>query len=190
MQLDTTGTQRFRALAVITMAAALMRLLPHPYNFTPIAGMALFGGAQFKDTRIAFAVPLIAMLLSDLVLAATVYGTTAFRGIPYVYLAFAFTVVLRRWLGPRSASSHIGTAAVAAALLFYLIANFGVWMRGTLYPMTWEGFVTCYTVAIPYLRNAILGNLFYAAILFGGFRLAQRRFAALRIDAPAIAEGS
>ncbi len=53
MQLSTSGKSRFRALVFITLAAALMRLLPHPYNFTPVAGMALFGGAHFRDVRVA-----------------------------------------------------------------------------------------------------------------------------------------
>ncbi len=190
MRMITTGAHRFRALTTITMAAALMRLLPHPYNFTPIAGMALFGGAHFRDTRVAFGIPLIAMFLSDLVLAATVYGSAAFRGMPYVYLAFALTVALGRILGPHRSAARIGAAAVGAALLFYLIANFGVWLPGSLYPMSWEGLVACYLAAIPYLRNALLGNLFYALIFFGGFALAQRRFAVLVDDASVVAEGS
>jgi hypothetical protein len=165
---------------LITLSAALMRLLPHPYNFTPVAGMCLFGGAHFRDLRVAFAVPLLAMFASDLVLASTVYDFSALRSMPIVYLAFALTVVLGRLLGSRSHALRVGSASVGAAVLFYLITNFGVWSRGTLYPMTWEGLVACYVAAIPFLRNAILGNCFYAIVLFGGFWVAQRRFAGLR----------
>ena len=182
MQLSTSGRSRFRALAFITLAAALMRLLPHPYNFTPVAGMALFGGAHFRDVRVAFAVPLLAMFASDLVLAFTVYDIGALRSMPVVYFAFALTVLIGRLLGTRSSALRVGSASVGAALLFYLITNFGVWTRGTLYPMTWEGLVACYVAAIPFLRNAILGNCFYAIVFFGGFRAAQRRFAGLRDD--------
>ena len=166
----------------ITIAAAIMRLLPHPYNFTPVAGMALFGGAHFRDVRVAFAVPLFAMFASDLVLAGTIYDFSALRSMPLVYLAFALTVVLGRLLGPRSSALRVGSASVGTAVLFYLITNFGVWSRGTLYPMTWEGLVACYVAAIPFLRNAILGNCFYAIVFFGGFRVAQRRFAGFRDD--------
>jgi hypothetical protein len=182
LQLSTSGRSRFRALVFITLAAALMRLLPHPYNFTPVAGMALFGGAHFRDVRVALAVPLLAMFASDLVLAGTIYDFSALRSMPLVYLAFALTVVLGRLLGPRSSALRVGSASVGAAALFYLITNFGVWSRGTLYPMTWEGLVACYVAAIPFLRNAILGNCFYAIVFFGGFRVAQRRFAGLRDD--------
>jgi hypothetical protein len=159
-----------------------MRLLPHPYNFTPVAGMALFGGAHFRDVRVAFAVPLFAMFASDLVLSLTVYDIGALRSMPVVYFAFALTVVLGRLLGTRSSALRVGSASVGAALLFYLMTNFGVWTRGALYPMTSEGLVACYAAAIPYLRNAVLGNCFYAIVFFGGFRVAQRRFAGLRDD--------
>jgi hypothetical protein len=182
VQRSTFVNPRFHALVSITLAAAAMRLLPHPYNFTPVAGMALFGGAHFRDLRVAFAVPLLAMFVSDLVLAGTVYDFTAMRNMPIVYVAFALTVVLGRLLGPRSSALRVGSASVGAAVLFYLITNFGVWSRGTLYPMTWEGLVACYVAAIPFLRNAILGNGFYAIVFFGGFALAQRRFATLRGD--------
>jgi len=182
VRLSTSGKSRFRALVFITLGAALMRLLPHPYGFTPVAGMALFGGAHFRDVRVAFAVPLLAMFASDLVLSVTIYDFAALRSMPIVYFAFALTVVLGRFLGTRSSALRVGSASVGAALLFYLITNFGVWTRGTLYPMTWEGLVTCYVAAIPYLRNAVLGNCFYAIVFFGGFRVAQRRFAGLRDD--------
>ena len=82
----------------ITLAAALMRLLPHPYNFTPVAGMALFGGAHFRDVRVAFAVPLLAMFASDIVLSFTVYDFGALLSMPVVYFAFALTVVVGRLL--------------------------------------------------------------------------------------------
>ena len=167
---------RVRALVVITLAGALMRLLPHPFNVTPIAGLALFGGAHFRDTRAAFAVPLSAMLLSDLVLALVLYGAAGLGAMPFVYSAFALTVVLGRALGPRGSAVQIGGAAIGAALMFYLIANLGVWLRGDPYPLTVEGILACYIAALPFLRNAALGNLLYVAIFFGSLRLVERRF--------------
>lgn len=181
LDLDT----RFTALAAAVCAAAAMRLVPHPPDVTPIAAIALFGGAQFRGARAAFAVPLAAMALSDIALALGVYGSTAFRAVPFVYLAFALTVVLGRRLRGRASFQRVGAAAIAAALLFYAIANFGVWLRGALYPPTWEGLAACYAAALPYLRNALVGNLAYAALLFGGWAAARRRVPALRESAAA-----
>ena len=50
------------------VAAAALRLVPHPPNFTPIGAMALFSGAYLGRRGLAFAAPLGALLLSDLVL--------------------------------------------------------------------------------------------------------------------------
>jgi hypothetical protein len=128
------------------------------------------------------------MFASDLVLSLTIYDFAALRSMPIVYFAFALTVVLGRFLGTRRSALRVGSASVGAALLFYLITNFGVWTRGTLYPMTWEGLVACYVAAIPFLRNAILGNGFYAIVFFGGLWVAQRRFEGLH-DNQAVSVG-
>src|SRR5438445_13411291 len=50
------------------LLAAASRLLPHPPNVAPVAAMALFAGAQFSHLAAACAVPLAAMVLSDVLL--------------------------------------------------------------------------------------------------------------------------
>ena len=60
--------KRSMVLIGIVAAAALARLVPHPPNVTPIAAMALFGGACFTNRKMAYLLPLAAMLLSDVVL--------------------------------------------------------------------------------------------------------------------------
>jgi hypothetical protein len=44
--------------------------------------------------------------------------------------------------------------------------------------------VACYVAALPFFRNAVLGDATYAAALFGAWALAEARFPALR-PAPA-----
>ena len=85
---------RFLFLAGMILLAAASRLIPHPPNFGPIAALALFGGAQFADKRLAFLVPLAAMFLSDLVL-----GLHSL--IPVIYGSFALIVCLGFWLRRR-----------------------------------------------------------------------------------------
>ena len=64
-------------LAVMILLAALSRLLPHPPNFSPVEAIALFGGAYFASRAWALLVPLAAMLVSDLVLAAVLGSSYA-----------------------------------------------------------------------------------------------------------------
>lgn len=164
---------RFVTLVGMTLAAAATRLLPHPPNLTPIAAMALFGGAHFASPLAAVAVPLSAMVLSDLLLGFGLHPV-----MPFVYGSFAFTVCLGRWLRARRSPLAIALAAVSGSLVFFVVTNLGVWLVGDLYPRTLDGLGTCYVAAIPFFRNTLAGDAFYAVVLFGGFALAQRYFPA------------
>lgn len=164
-----------RMMLIVTMiaAAAASRLIPHPPNMTSIAAMALFGGATLSDRRLAFLVPLAALFVSDLALGfhnqmAAVYGS------------FALIVCLGLWLQQRRTAPNVLGAAIASSLLFFVVVDFGIWVMGDMYPRTAAGLVACYTAALPFLRNQMLGDLFYTAVLFGGFALLERRFPALQ----------
>lgn len=161
-------------LAGILLAAA-SRLLPHPPNVTPIAAMALFGGAHFSSLAAACVVPLAAMLLSDAVLGF--HPTMAF-----VYASFLVIVLIGSRLRARRTAAPVLTATVLSSILFFVVTNFGVWMAGTLYPKTWAGLMSAYLAALPFLRNTVLGDLSYVAVLFGGFALLERYLPLLRDD--------
>ena len=164
---------RFGVLTAMILLAAASRLIPHPPNFTPIAALALFGGASFADKRAAFLVPLAGLLLSDLVLGF-------YALMPVVYGSFALIVCLGFWLRRQRSVARIAGAAVASAVLFFIVTNFGVWAFGTLYPRTAAGLTECYIAAIPFFQNTLSSNLLYAGVLFGGLALAEKRFVSLR----------
>jgi len=172
---------RFLTLVGIVLAAAAMRLVPHPPNFTPIAAMALFGGVYFASRKATFFVPLGAMYLSDLFLGFFIYDYGWFYGsLPFVYGSFVMIVCLGQLIRRRCTPLTIGGAALTGSVLFFIVTNFGVWFAGHVYPNTWEGLVACYVVAIPFFRNTLAGDAFYTIALFGGFALAQRAFSVLR----------
>ena len=52
-------TPRITFILSVIIFGAIMRLIPHWPNFTPIAAMALFGGAYFNKKHLAFLVPLM-----------------------------------------------------------------------------------------------------------------------------------
>jgi len=167
----------------IVFVAAAMRVVPHSPNVTPIAAMALFGGAYLADKKLAFAVPLAAMFLSDMVLGFFVYDLGWFHPVmPFVYGSVALTVGLGLWVREHRSPLRIGAAAVTSSVLFFLITNFGVWLVGShgLYPKTVEGLAACYLAAIPFFRNILVGDAVYTLLLFGGYALLQRYLPALR----------
>ncbi len=50
---------------------------------------------------------------------------------------------------------------------FYLITNFGVWLMGNYYPKNAAGLLESYIAGLPFLQNAILGDLFFSGVMFG-----------------------
>jgi len=164
---------RLLAILAAILLAAAMRLMPHPPNFSPIAAMALFGGAYLGRRAIAFAAPLGALVLSDLVLGF--YPEAVF-----VYLSVGAIVLIGWALEKRRTVLRVGAAAVAASVLFYLVTNFGVWLVMDYYPKTLAGLATCYVAAIPFFQNTLAGDLVFSALLFGGFALLERQVPRLR----------
>jgi hypothetical protein len=169
---------RLAVLTVMIVAAALARLVPHPLNFTPIGATAIFGGACFAARRLALAVPLAALFLGDLVIGLHFL-------IPVVYGSFALNVLLARWLRGRRTAAPVAAVTLLGAVQFFVVTNFACWVA--FYPHTADGLLACYGAAIPYFKNTLLGDAFFAAVLFGGLALAERRFPAVREPAPAAA---
>jgi hypothetical protein len=164
---------RVLVLVSAILAAAALRLVPHPPNFTPIGAMALFGGAMLGRRALAFIAPLAAMLLSDAVL-----GFHA--GMPWIYASIAM-ITLIGWTALQHRSAlRIGLAAVAGSVLFFVVTNFGVWATSGMYPKSGAGLAACYAAAIPFFQNTVAGDLFYATLLFGTFALIERAVPQLR----------
>jgi hypothetical protein len=88
---------RMAVIASMIFVAAASRLVPHPPNLSAVTAIALFGGAYLSDWRIAFAVPLGALLLSDALLGF--YGH-----MEIVYGSFAIIVAIGRLLRTRRMS--------------------------------------------------------------------------------------
>ena len=168
---------RLGALTLLILAAAATRLMPHPPNMTSVTALSLFGGAYFARRSLAFAVPLLALLASDLVLG--LYPHMAVQ-----YLAFALIICIGFALQRRRRPLPIAAAVLASSLTFFVITNLGVWLFDALYPKTLSGLAACYIAALPFLRNTLFGDALYSAILFGGFHLLEQRFETLR-DRPA-----
>jgi hypothetical protein len=179
---------RFSTLVAIIVLAALSRFIPHPFNFTPIAAIALFGGAYFTNRWQAIVLPMAAMLLSDTILEITT-GYGFHSGMLIIYAAFTLVAVLGMNVLKKVNPVRVVAASVASSLIFFLITNFAfLYPEAAIpdptlgnYPHNLTGIIASYTAGIPFLKNQILGDLFFSGVLFGGFALLQRRFAALKI---------
>ena len=162
-------TPKFWILTLMVFAAAFVRLIPHPPNFAPVAAMALFGGAYFNKKWAAFLVPLAAMFVTDLFLG--------FHPIIWaVYLSFGLIVVIGMVMIKQKKVGNIFFASVTSSVLFFIITNFGVWFSTPYYAKTGTGLMACFTAAIPFFHQTLLGDLFFVTIMFGLYELAKTKF--------------
>ena len=153
---------------VFILLAAGFRLLPHIPNATPLAAMALLGGA-YLGKPYALWVPLAAMALSD-----TLIGWHSTW--PFVYIAFLITGAIGLKLRENVRPGSVLLASLTSSVLFFIITNLGVWMVTPLYPPTPSGLALCYTAALPFFRNTLLGDIFFCAVLFGLQEFSLRHF--------------
>jgi hypothetical protein len=150
-----------RPLALsLTVAGAILRLLPHPANFAPVGGVSLYAGARLRGWQ-AFAVPLLLMAVTDPLRPEGSYSIAT----PFVYLSFMISVWIGRRLQSTESPVRIGAACLLCSVQFFLISNFGTWLGW--YSHTWSGLALCYTQAIPFFGRTIAGDLFYSGVLFG-----------------------
>jgi hypothetical protein len=160
-------------LSAIICALAIFRLLPHLPNVSPVAAMALFGGAYFADKRMAFIVPFVALFLSDLILGLH-------NSMIFVYAGFALTVAIGFLLQSRVTLTNTAFATVASSVLFFLLTNFGAWLTSGVYVKSAAGLMQAYVAGIPFFQNSLIGNLVFVAVIFGSYQLLQKNVAVLR----------
>lgn len=150
---------------LLIIFGASLRLFPHPDNFAPITALALFGGV-YLPKKYAFIIPLVALVISDLVLGF--YGFTQF----FVYGSSLISGLIGLMSRKRKNLPTILIATILASVLFYLITNFAVWLE----PRSWyskdlAGLIQSYIAGIPFFRNTLLGDIFYTGLFFGIYQL-------------------
>ncbi|MDD5348315.1 MAG: hypothetical protein PHT59_06865 [Candidatus Omnitrophica bacterium] len=150
----------------LVIAGIALRFLPHAPNFTPVAAIALFGGAYLSDRKTALLVPLALMVASDLVLG--MHNTVAFT-----WGGFLIITLLGSLLQKRISGLRVVSLSLVSSLVFFVVSNFGVWLMGW-YPRTFAGLAECYLMAVPFLKDFTAATLLYAVALFGSYELIAR----------------
>lgn len=195
-QTNDSGLARTCAAGMV-IAAGLIRLIPHPWNFTPVGALGLFGGARL-GSWLACVLPLTVMAVSDLLLWALrghrdfTLLTYAFD--PLVYASFLLAVLLGRLFLRNGGALRITAVSVLMTVQFFIVTNFAAWwslsvpqtmadgkVLAPMYTPDLSGLVACYVAALPFagtnapplgfFGNQLVGDLFYTGLLFGVYAL-------------------
>jgi len=173
IEISDMNNRNFMLVGVCIMVAAIFRLLPHPPNATPIAAMALMGGLYVSKKHLAFILPLAALLISDIILNNTVLrsfypeqtGIILFSNYMIAtYAAFIITVIIGLRLIRQSAMNKIILGTLLSSIGFFIITNLGVWMGSVIYPKSPAGLIACFSAAIPFFKNTLLGNALFITL--------------------------
>jgi hypothetical protein len=174
------------AILLMILAAAATRLLPHEYNLSAIGAICLFGGANFSKKWQALLLPILAVVVSDLVLNKWVYTqieeTSVFfyDGWYWQYLSYIAIVGLGYGLLQKVKPMKVILGALGATVLFYLVSNFGTWYSTNLYPKDAAGLAQCMIAGIPFIKGTLTGDLVYSVLLFGSLEFLQNNVPALK----------
>lgn len=144
------------------LAGMALRIIPHLPNFAPIAAMALFGGT-YMNRRFALIVPIVALFFSDIFIGF--YNPWIMLS---VYGSFFLIGLIGTWLKNHKNLPNIIGGALSGSIIFFLVTNFAVWaVPASMYPHNLQGLLQSYIMGLPFFRNTLMGDLFYAGAMFG-----------------------
>ena len=163
---SNTSKNEIITVSIMVAIAAATRFLPHPPNFTAIGGMALFGAATLTNKKLAFLVPIMAMLISDLFIPNGVDLS--------VYTAFIVIAAMGLLISNKKGPMPVIVGSISASVIFFAISNFGVWASQAMYTKNTIGLITCFEAAIPFFPNTLAGDLFFSSLLFSSYAIIKK----------------
>ena len=150
------------------------RLVPHPWNMTPVGAAAIFAGVHI-GRRAAILIPLLSMFIGDMFL-----GFYSAPLLLSVYLSMSIGGLLAYWTRSERGAWIFIARPIATATLFYLLTNWAVWMFGSMYPHTPQGLLLAYIAGVPFFEHQVLGDVLYVSLFFGFYAWARKYSCAMR----------
>jgi hypothetical protein len=177
LKMNKQNTSTLIIAVLLVVIAALSRVLLYPYNFSPIIGMAIFAGAVIKDRRLAFALPLLSMFLSDVLfevfnIAPGFWGWGQLVG----YGILALITVIAFSMKKINVFSVAGYS-IGSSLLFFFLSNSAFFVFDNpvyhTYTQDFTGYIATLAGGLPFLKTGVIADLVYSTVLFGTYFLVQ-----------------
>ena len=153
----TENINSFILPVVIILVLSLTRLIPHPWNFSPMLAVGVFSGFYFKQFYLSLFVVIFSMFIGDIFL-----GFHSLMFFTYVALAIAVLIGL---CVKHFKFSEILYSGLSSSVCFFIITNFGVWLVSGMYEANLNGLLQSYVMAIPFFHNTLISTLFFLFIL-------------------------
>ena len=157
----------FILLLSAILALSFTRLIPHPYNFSPMIAAGIFAGFYFRHFYLGSFVIILSMFLGDLFLG---FHNTMF----FTYLSLAVVVLVGLYLKSLK-FTNILYGTLASSIVFFIITNLGAWLTLDMYSKDISGLVQSYTMAIPFFHNTLISTFIYLYIFKTLFEFALKK---------------
>ena len=176
MKFKVNLTDILTATLLVCMGVVLRLGLEDYPNVSPVAALALLAGYILRGRVLALAVPLIVLTISDLY-----FGGYAPKVMVSVYALLALPALAGRSLNnfhqnqksPALSVASVGATGLGFSVLFFLGTNLAVWSSSSFYPMNLTGLLECYTAALPFFRQTILGDMIFVSLFFGSYAMVK-----------------
>lgn len=157
--------------SVLVVCGVLGRLWQPEYNLTPLAALTLFGSLIFAQRWLVAILPLTILTISNVWLPE--YNSRVEMIV--IYGCFLIPIAFHGWLREKYTFAKLALIGGLPSLMFFVITNGVVWIirRGIAFDDSLAGLTECYTVALPFYRWMLAGDVFYVVALFGGWSLAM-----------------
>ena len=142
---------------VIILSLSLTRLIPHPWNFSPVLAVGIFSGFYFKQFYLSLFIVILSMFIGDLYLG---FHSTMF----FTYISLAVAVIIGLYI-KHFKFTEILFSGLASSVCFFIITNFGAWLTLEMYEKNFAGLLQSYVLAIPFFHNTLISTFLYLIVL-------------------------
>ena len=138
----------------IFLVLSASRIIPHPPNFTSLIALSFYIPAVLGIKFIPMIV--LCYLITDI-----------FFGFHNILFFTWGSVILIGYISTYLNNTSLKrlSGATMGALLFFIITNFGVWIMGDLYDQNLNGFLLCYTLALPFFLNSLVSTIIFSVVI-------------------------
>ncbi len=154
--------------AALIAVSVIGRIIPHPWNMTPVIGATIFAGVTLGK-KWALVIPLVSMLASDMVI-----GFYNWKFMVVVYGAMFLIGLASYFSKNKKGTAVFLSRPIAASLFFFLTTNAAVCFFGTMYPHSMAGLIASYISGLPFMGHDLIGNLLYVSVFFGMYEYAKK----------------
>ena len=149
--------QNFYLPVALILILSFSRLIPHPWNFTPILATGIFSGFYFRKFYLSLFIVIFSMFLADLYLG---FHNTMF----FTYISLTVAVVLGIYI-KHFKFNEILISGLLSSVFFFIITNFGAWLTLDMYEKNLSGLMSSYILAIPFFHNTLISTFLYLILL-------------------------